>query len=70
MSKNNEKSKTKLKQSSNILEKNQKENNISHKNKLQIPQEEEKIKKNRISIKDQNAKDKFEYDLFKGKSKL
>ena len=69
MSKNNDKSKTKLKQSSNILEKNQqKENKSSH--KMPLYEDEEKTKKNRISIKDQNAKDKFEYEIFREKSKL
>ena len=70
MSKTHEKTKPKLKQSSNISEKIQKENNINHKNKMQISQEEERTKKSCISIKDQNAKDKFEYENFKEKSKL
>ena len=70
MSKIHEKTKPKIKQSSNNPEKGQKENNNSHKNKIQIPQEEERTKKGRISIKDQNAKDKFEYEVFKERSKL
>ena len=56
MSKTHEKTKPKLKQSSNIPEKIQKENNINHKNKMQISQEEERTKKSRISIKDQMLK--------------
>ena len=70
MSKIHEKTKPKQKQTSNNPEKCQKENNNSHKNKIQIPQEEERTKKGRISIKDQNAKDKFEYEVFKERSKL
>ena len=68
MSKNNDKSKSKSKQSSNINEKNQNNNKSSH--KITLLEEEEKLKKNKISIKDQNAKDKFEYNNFKEKSKL
>ena len=67
MSKNNEKSKAKHKYPSNIPEKNQKENKTTHK----FPtSEEEKIGKNKISIKEQNAKDKFEYNIFLEKTKL
>ena len=69
MSKNNEKTKSKLKHSLNFQEKTQnKEIKSPHKDPP-FPTEE-KIKKNRISIKDQNAKDKFEYAVFKEKSKL
>ena len=67
MSKNNEKSKAKLKYPSNVPEKNQKENKCSHKIAIL---EEEKIGKNKISIKEQNAKDKFEYNIFLEKTKL
>ena len=70
MSKIHEKTKPKQKQTSNNPEKCQKENNNSYKNKIQISQEEERTKKGRISIKDQNAKDKFEYEVFKERSKL
>ena len=54
MSKNNEKSKAKLKYPSNVPEKNQKENKTKHK---LLTSEEEKNGKNKISIKEQNAKD-------------
>ena len=67
MSKNNEKSKAKLKYPSNLPEKNQKENKTKHK---LLTSEEEKNGKNKISIKDQNAKDKFEYNIFLEKTKL
>ena len=67
MSKNNEKSKAKLKYPSSVPEKNQKENKTTHK---MLNSEEEKIGKNKISIKDQNAKDKFEYNIFLEKTKL
>ena len=69
MSKNNDKVKSKLKHSLNFPEKIQNKEIKSSQKGTQL-NGEEKIKKNRISIKDQNAKDKFEYAVFKEKSKL
>ena len=70
MSKNNDKGKLKLKQSVKVQEKSININNNKSLHKSQIIEDEEKLKKNKMSIKDQNAKDKFEYKNFKEKSKL
>ena len=69
MSKNNDRSKSRHKQLSNFLEKNQqKDKNTSH--KKPIYEGDEKIKKNGISIKEQNTIDTTEYKSFIGNSKL
>ena len=64
MSKNSEKSKLKIKSNQIINEKSK----ISSKNNSK--QAEENSKKNKISIKDQNAKDNIEYKDFIKNTKL